>query len=215
MNLTATSHSWDESVALFERRGLPESSYENLYDETYDVHPGSLAVDGELDLDALDLYGTGLVVDGDLTVSGPVLNLDDGCPALVVLGDLTAGSVHLGGDAKLLVRGSVRTGAFVGHMTDKLVMIGGDLAAGVTVLSNGFFPDLVGGALTGPVLAPAYALAELENEVTEGTAAEVLVPELLRADGEQDERFFDAPGVHGDRLFAHLEAGRPVLRTRG
>ncbi|MFJ5229461.1 hypothetical protein ACIQBJ_06115 [Kitasatospora sp. NPDC088391] len=212
MNLTATSHSWDESVALFERRGLPESSYENLYDETYDVHPGSLAVDGELDLDALDLHGTGLVVDGDLTVTGPVLNLDDGCPALVVLGDLTAGAVYLGGDAKLLVRGSVKAGAFVGHMTDKLVMIGGDLAAGVTVLSNGFFPDLVGGALTGPVLAPAYALAELENEVTEGVAAEVLLPELLRADGEEDERFFDAPGVHGDRLFARLEAGRPVLR---
>lgn len=211
MNVTATPHSWEESVALFERRGLPESSYENLYDESYDVHPGALAVPGPLDLDALDLDGTGLVVDGDLAVAGPVLNLDDGCPALVVLGDLTADAVYLGGDAKLLVRGSVRVGAFVGHLTDKLVMIEGDLAAGVTVLSNGLFPDLVGGALTGPVLAPAYALAELGHEVSAPPAADVLHPELLRGEGEPDERFFDAPGVHGDRLFARLEAGLPLV----
>ncbi|MEU3496494.1 hypothetical protein ABZ747_23770 [Kitasatospora cineracea] len=213
MNITAAPTSWDACVALFDSRALPVSSYENLYDESYDVHSGALTVPGPLDLDALDLDGTGLVVDGDLTVTGAVLNADDGCPALVVLGDLMADAVHLEGDAKLLVRGSVRVGAFVGHMTDKLVMIGGDLAAGVTVLSAGFYPDLVGGALTGPVLAAPYALAELDHEVSAPPAAEVLAPALLLADGEQEEdSCFDAPGVHGDRLYDHLAAGRPVLR---
>ncbi|MFB7944374.1 hypothetical protein ACFC6L_05590 [Kitasatospora phosalacinea] len=211
MDLTAAPTSWDACVALFDARALPASSYENLYEETYDVHSGALSVPGPLDL---DLYGTGLVVDGDLTVEGAVLNADDGCPALVVLGDLTAGAVHLEGDAKLLVRGHVRVGAFVGHLTDKLVMIGGDLAAGVTVLSAGFFPDLVGGALTGPVLAPPYALAELDRPVTAPPAAEVLVPEVLLADGEQEQdSCFDAPGVHGDRLYDRLAAGRSVLRA--
>ncbi|MEW1779365.1 hypothetical protein [Streptomyces sp. NPDC086777] len=41
----------DETVAFFERRGLPESSYGNLHEESYDVHPGPLAVAGGLDLD--------------------------------------------------------------------------------------------------------------------------------------------------------------------
>ncbi|MFD7732335.1 hypothetical protein ACFV6F_18340 [Kitasatospora phosalacinea] len=214
MDITAAPTSWDACVALFDSRALPLSSYENLYDESYDVHTGALSVPGPLDLDALDLDGTGLVVDGDLTVAGAVLNADDGCPALVVLGDLTAAAVHLEGDAKLLVRGNVRVGAFVGHMTDKLVMIGGDLAAGVTVLSAGFFPDLIGGTLTGPVLAPPYALAELDRPVTTPPAAEVLAPEVLLADGEQEQdSCFDAPGVHGDRLYEHLAAGRSVLRA--
>ncbi|KDN82058.1 hypothetical protein [Kitasatospora cheerisanensis] len=213
MNITATPRSWGESVALFESRGLPVSSYQNLYPETYDVHPGSLTVTGPLDLDATEPYGTGFVVDGDLEVTGAILNVDDGCPALIVLGDLTAGAVHLEGDAKLLVRGTVRVGAFVGHMTDKLVMIGGDLHAGVTVLSAGFFPDEIAGALTGPVLAAPYVLAELGREVAAPPAAEVLVAEVLRTDrDEDDDTCFDAPGIHGSRLRDRLEAGLPVLR---
>ncbi|MFJ9444648.1 hypothetical protein ACIRRH_22625 [Kitasatospora sp. NPDC101235] len=65
MNITTTLHSWDESVALFERRGLPVSSYENLYEEEYDVHSGALSVEGHLDLDAAQPEGTGYIVDDD------------------------------------------------------------------------------------------------------------------------------------------------------
>ncbi|MEU9080129.1 hypothetical protein [Kitasatospora sp. NPDC048538] len=211
MNITTTSHSWDEAVALFERRGLPVSSYENLYEEEYDVHTGDLTVDGHLDLDAAEPDGTGYVVDGDLAVTGAVLNTDDGCPALIVLGDLRAAAVYLEGDAKLLVRGDVHVEAFVGNMTDKLVMLHGDLHARVTVLSAEFAPDLVEGTLYGPVLAPAYLAPSAGGPPVD--AATVLVPEVLTTGTGEDPdelRGFDAPGVHGGRLLSRIEAGLPV-----
>ncbi|MFF2951749.1 hypothetical protein ACFVVU_10480 [Kitasatospora sp. NPDC057965] len=213
MNITTTLRSWDESVALFEQRGLPEDSYENLYEEEYDVHVGDLAVEGNFDLDAAEPDGTGYIVDGGLTVGGAIINTDDGCPALIVLGDLTAAAVYLEGDAKLLVRGDVRVGAFVGHMTDKLVMINGDLHAQVTVLSSEFSPDLIGGTLRGPVLAPPYLAPDPQAPVAPES---VLVPEVLRTEGEDDPdelRNFDAPGVHGGRLLQRIEAGLPVALT--
>ncbi|MFE7525900.1 hypothetical protein ACFU7Y_09255 [Kitasatospora sp. NPDC057542] len=216
MNIATTLHSWDESVALFERRGLPVSSYENLYEEEYDVHSGALSIEGHLDLDAAQPEGTGYIVDGDLDVTGAVLNTDDGCPALIVLGDLRAAAVYLEGDAKLLVRGSVHVEAFVGNMTDKLVMLHGDLHARVTVLSAEFEPDLIEGTLHGPVLAPAYlAPAGAEAPAAPGT---VLVPEVLCTgadDGADDVRGFDAPGVHGGRLLRRIEAGLPVTLAAG
>ncbi|MFD8787672.1 hypothetical protein [Kitasatospora sp. NPDC059599] len=215
MNVPTTLHSWDDSVALFERRGLPVSTYENLYEESYDVHTGALSIDGHFDLDAAELDGTGYIVDGDLDVSGAVLNIDDGCPALIVLGDLRAAAVYLEGDAKLLVRGSVHVEAFVGNMTDKLVMLHGDLRAGVTVLSAEFAPDLVEGTLDGPVLAPAYLAPSFAAAPVAADA--VLVPEVLRT-GVDDEseslRCFDAPGVHGGRLLRRIEAGLPVTLAR-
>ncbi|MER7702623.1 hypothetical protein ABTX81_06980 [Kitasatospora sp. NPDC097605] len=211
MNITTTLHSWDESVALFERRALPEDSYENLYEEEYDVHAGDLAIEGHFDLDAADLEGTGYIVDGDLTVGGAILNIDDGCPALIVLGDLRAAAVYLEGDAKLLVRGDVRVGAFVGNMTEKLVMINGDLRAQVTILSSEFGPDLIGGTLHGPVLAPPYLAPD--PDAAPVAPESVLVPEVLRTEGEDDSdelRHFDTPGVHGGRLLERIEAGLPV-----
>lgn len=149
-----TLHDWAETVALFKRRALPESSYGNLYDESYDVHPGALVIQGRLDLDEEGWSSAaGVVVDSDLTVEGNVLNVDDGCPALVVLGDLKAADVYLEGDVKLIAAGSVTVDVFIGNMTDKLVMIHGDLKAAVTVLSAEFSPDLIGGTLHGAVVA--------------------------------------------------------------
>ncbi|MFC9331971.1 hypothetical protein [Kitasatospora sp. NPDC057015] len=211
MNINATLNSWDEAVALFERRSLPVSTYENLYEEEYDVHAGDLSVVGHLDLDATEPEGTGYIVDGDLDVTGAILNLDDGCPALVVLGDLRAAAVYLEGDAKLIVRGDVHVEGFIGNMTDKLVMIHGDLHAHVTVLSSEFAPDLIGGALHGPVLAPSYLLPTPDEPLL--APETVLVPEVLRtaADDDHDDlRGFDAPGVHGGHLLARIEAGLPV-----
>ncbi|MFJ9634266.1 hypothetical protein ACIRU8_41915 [Streptomyces sp. NPDC101175] len=208
MNTEHLERGWADTVALFELRGLPESSYENLHEESYDVHPGPLTVAGDLDLDLESTApaGAGLVVDGDLTVEGSIVNVDDGCPAVVVLGDLRAVNVFLEGDAKLLVLGSVTVDAFIGSMTDKLVMIHGDLRTTVTVLSGEFSPDLVGGTLHGAVVAPAYL--DLAQDVD---PASVLVPEVLRADGEEDWRSFDAPRVHGGRLLSRIDEGLPVV----
>ncbi|MEK2492093.1 hypothetical protein WN990_21295 [Kitasatospora purpeofusca] len=214
MNITTTPHSWDQAVALFEQRRLPSDSYENLYEEQYDVHTGALTIGGHLDLDATEPDGTGYIVDGDLLVDGAVLNTDDGCPALVVLGDLRAAAVYLEGDAKLIVGGDVHVGAFVGHMTDKLVMIHGDLRTGVTVLSAEFEPDLVGGELFGPILRPPYLAPS--PEAVPVAPETVLVPEVLRtaSDTDPDEwRGFDTPGVHGGRLLRRIEAGLPVTLT--
>ncbi|MFF5965107.1 hypothetical protein ACFY64_15480 [Streptomyces collinus] len=204
-----TLHDWAETVALFERRALPESSYGNLYDESYEVHPGPLVIQGLLDLDEEDWSSAGgVVVDGDLTVEGNILNVDDGCPALVVLGDLKAADVYLEGDVKLIVAGNVTVDAFIGNMTDKLVMIHGDLKAAVTVLSAEFSPDLIGGTLHGAVVAPAYL--DLAQDVDPAT---VLVAEVLCADSDDDPddmRCFDAPRVHGGRLLRRVEEGLPV-----
>ncbi|MFF9029785.1 hypothetical protein [Streptomyces iakyrus] len=205
-----TLHDWAETVALFERRVLPESSYGNLYDESYEVHPGPLVIQGLLDLNEEDWSSAGgVVVDGDLTVEGNILNVDDGCPALVVLGDLKAADVYLEGDAKLIVAGNVTVNAFIGNMTDKLVMIHGDLKAAVTVLSAEFSPDLIGGILHGAVVAPDYL--DLAQDVDPAT---LLVAEVLCADSDDDPddmRCFDAPRVHGGRLLRRVEEGLPVV----
>ena len=209
-----TLHDWAETVALFERRALPESSYGNLYDESYDVHPGPLVIQGLLDLDEEDWSSaTGVVIDGDLTVEGNILNLDDGCPALVVLGDLRAADVYLEGDVKLIVTGNVTVDSFIGNMTDKLVMIHGDLKAAVTVLSAEFSPDLIGGTLHGAVIAPVYL--DLAQEVDPAT---VLVAEVLCTDSDDDLddlRGFDAPRVHGGRLLRRVDEGLPVALASG
>ncbi|WP_433051656.1 hypothetical protein [Dactylosporangium sp. CS-033363] len=141
---------WDEAVQLFERRGLPESSYENLYDEEYLLVSGDTHLAGDLRLNG-DPFGagagavTGYIVDGSLTVDGNLYDEDDGAAALVVLGTLRARDVFLWCDPKLIVQGNVEVGLFAGEMTDKLVMIHGDLRAGAIAYDAEFEPDLVEG----------------------------------------------------------------------
>ncbi|MBW8796067.1 MAG: hypothetical protein JF597_21455 [Streptomyces sp.] len=82
----------------------------------------------------------------------------------------------------------------------------GDLRATVTVLSGEFSPDPVGGTLHGAVVVSACL--DLAQDVD---PASVLVPEVLRADGEDDWRSFDAPRVHGGRLLGRIDEGLPVV----
>ena len=58
----------------------------------------------------------------------------------------------------------------------------------------------------GAVVAPSYL--DLAQDVD---PASVLVPEVLRADGDDDPRGFDAPRVHGGRLLGRIEEGLPVV----
>ncbi|MDI2126560.1 hypothetical protein [Yinghuangia seranimata] len=219
---------WDAAVELFERRGLPRSTYENLYDEEYILVSGPASVAGELPLDEHErtpwLDGTpeaatGYIVDGDLTVDGGVVSIDDGSGALVVLGNLRAKDVYLEGDAKLIVLGDVAVDAFVGDMTDKLVMLHGDVRATVSIFWNEFCPDLITGTLHGRTLAPAYlelatvdTIGGLADATPEAPLGDLLVPELLVTGTPEDGDFAEI-GVRGGVLRDRVIAGLPLTRT--
>ncbi|MEU8196192.1 polymer-forming cytoskeletal protein [Microbispora amethystogenes] len=215
---------WGDAVDLFERRGLPKGTYENLYEEEYILVPGPAAVTGELPLDehkrtpwreGTPEAATGYVVDGDLVVDGNITDVDDGAAALIVLGNLRARNVYLAGDAKLVVHGHVTAETFVGDMTEKLVMIHGDLRATVSIFWNEFCPDLVAGTLHGRTLAPAYLdlstapIGGLADPAPEAPLRSLLVPELLvtGAPGPDD---LPEIGVRGDALRDRLLAGLPL-----
>ncbi|MBB4702715.1 hypothetical protein [Sphaerisporangium siamense] len=218
---------WDDAVDLFERRGLPEGTYENLYEEEYILVPGSAAVTGELPLDEHERTpwqegtpeaATGYVVDGDLVVDGNLTNVDDGAAALIVLGDLRARNIYLAGDTKLVVRGHVTAETFVGDMTDKLVMIHGDLRATVSIFWNEFCPDLVAGTLHGRTLTPAYldlstaSIGGLADPAPEAPLSRLLAPELLVTGAPGPDDLAEI-GIRGDALRDRLLAGIPLTTT--
>ncbi|MEV4369461.1 polymer-forming cytoskeletal protein [Nonomuraea sp. NPDC049637] len=222
--MRSTYLGWDDAVDLFERRGLPKETYGNLYEEEYILVPGPATVTGELPLDEHDRTpwrdgapdaATGYIVDGDLVVDGNVTDVDDGSAALIVLGDLRARNVYLAGDAKLVVRGHVTAETFVGDMTDKLVMIHGDLRTTVSIFWNEFCPDLVAGTLHGRALTPAYldlsdaAVGALADPSPEVPLSRLLVPELLVSGAPGPD---DLPeiGVRGDVLRDRLLSGLPL-----
>lgn len=218
---------WEESVELFRARGVPQSTFENLYEETYILVSGAAAVTGELPLDDHDRTpwsdgetpdnATGYIIDGDLTVEGNLVSIDDGSAALVVLGNLRAEDVYLEGDAKLIVMGDVTSHAFVGDMTDKLVMIHGDLRARVALFWDEFCPDLVTGTIHGRVLAPEYLDLEtdiggLVDPTPEIPLDALLVPELLITD-TPGERDFKEIGVRGATLRERIIDGLPLTKA--
>ncbi|MFG2041399.1 hypothetical protein [Dactylosporangium sp. NPDC048998] len=218
--------SWGEAKALFDSRGFAESSYQNLYEEEYILHPGSALVTGAFPLNGHDRHpwrdttpdaATGYIVDGDLTVDGNILDWDDGASALIVLGNLRAANIYLSCDAKLLVQGNVEVDTFVGDMTDKLVMIHGDLRTGVTIMWDGFCPDLVGGCLYGRTLAPGYidlpgeAIGRVEDPTLDVPVADLLVPEVL-VDADPDDPYAVELGVHKRRLYDRIAQGLPVVQ---
>ncbi|WP_214110660.1 polymer-forming cytoskeletal protein [Acrocarpospora catenulata] len=218
---------WSDAVELFERRGLPKETYENLYEEEYILVPGPASVSGELPLDEHDRTpwrkdtpdgATGYVVDGDLTVDGNIVDVDDGAAALIVLGDLRARNIYLAGDTKLIVLGHVTAETFVGDMTDKLVMIHGDVRTTVTIFWNEFCPDLVAGTLHGRTLAPAYLdlptapIGGLVDPTPEAPLTSLLVPELLITDAPDPDDFPEL-GIRGSALREHLLSGLPLTRT--
>ncbi|MFB9185922.1 hypothetical protein ACFFX1_48050 [Dactylosporangium sucinum] len=206
--------SWGEAVALFERRGLPESTYRNLYDEEYILVPGPATVGGTLSLSDHEHTpwgtgetaerATGYVVDGDLTIDGNLIDEDDGAQALIVLGRLRVGDVFFGCDPKLLVLGDLDARTFGGTMTDKLVMVHGDLRATVTVLDDEFVPDLVTGTVRTRLVAPSYIELERVEDPTPGRPlADLVVAEVLREDGTD---------IDIDAWRERIERDEPVLR---
>jgi hypothetical protein len=218
---------WGDAVELFERRGLPKSTYGNLYEEEYILVPGPASVTGELPLDEHERTpwqedtpegATGYVVDGDLTVDGNIVDIDDGAAALIVLGNLRAKDIYLEGDTKLIVLGDVTAEAFVGDMTDKLVMIHGDLRTTAAIFWNEFCPDLVAGTLYGRTLAPAYLdlptapIGGLVDPAPDAPLDTLLVPELLIT-GAPAPGDFPEIGIRGAALRERILGRLPLTRT--
>lgn len=217
--------SWDEAVELFERRGLPKSTYQNLYEEEYILVEGPAVVGGHLPLDEHDGTpwaqdtpdaATGYIVDGDLTVEGNLVDIDDGSAALIVLGNLSAHDVYFDGDVKLITLGDVTVRAFVGSMTEKLVMIHGNLRTSVAVFLDEFAPDLVTGTLSGRLITPDYLdLSEDDtigglSDPSPGTPlTDLLVPEILATDGAGPDDFpgFTKVGLDGQAVRARIVDG--------
>lgn len=116
------------------------------------------------------------------------------------------------------MRGHVTAETFVGDMTDKLVMIHGDLRVTVSIFWNEFCPDLVAGTLHGRTLAPAYldlstaSIGGLDDPAPEAPLSSLLVPELL-VDGTPGPDDLAEIGVRGDALRDRLLAGVPLTAT--
>ncbi|GAB2829050.1 hypothetical protein GCM10022221_29390 [Actinocorallia aurea] len=218
--------SWDEAVALFERRGLPRSAYENLYEEGYILVEGPAVVRGDLPLDEHEATpwaeatpdgATGYIVDGDLTVEGNLLDIDDGSAALVVLGRLSARDVYFEGDVKLITLGDTVCRAFVGYMTEKLVMVHGDLRASVAVFLAEFLPDLVTGTLSGRLLTdeegPFDEIGGLSDPAPDLPLADLLLPEVFAAEGSDpdgDFASFAEVGLDGGAIRDRVMKGLPL-----
>lgn len=198
---------WGEATELFERRGLPKSTWENLYDDGgYVLHSGNATVSGDFPLNSgedhpWDEPDIGYIVDGDLTVSGNVYDVDDGALALVVLGDLRAGGIHLTCDPKIIVTGNTTADVMFSQFSDKYLVFHGDLRTTVLTVDSESGPDLVGGTLAGTLLVrdpTQFGAAHVENAAV--PVAELLVPEVLY-NGKLDR----------DALHERLVAGLPVL----
>ncbi|MFI6297204.1 hypothetical protein ACIBEJ_36825 [Nonomuraea sp. NPDC050790] len=215
---------WDDAVSLFERRGLPKETYENLYEEEYILVPGPATVTGELPLDDHERTpwrddtpeaATGYVVDGDLVVDGNVIDVDYGDAALIVLGDLRARDLYLAGDTKLIVTGDVTAETFVGDMTGNLVMIHGNLRAKVSIFWNEFCPDLVAGTLFGRTVVPPYLdlstapIGALADPTSGTPLSRLLAPELLITGAPGPDDLPEA-GIRGDVLRERLLNGLPL-----
>jgi hypothetical protein len=155
---------WAETVALFERRGFPQTSYDSLDEDEYILHPGPATLPGSLwlddhqyrhqnpwikaggrpEYDGIDGAVSGYVIDGDLHVDGNILNLDHGSPSLIVLGDLKAANLVLTGTSHLLVQGDIEVEAFLGNSTDQHVDVLGDLRATLAIMWDEFLPEVGG-----------------------------------------------------------------------
>ncbi|NEA97998.1 hypothetical protein [Streptomyces sp. SID13726] len=229
---------WAETVALFERRGFPQESYDNLDEDEYILHPGPAVLPGSLWLDdhqyrhqnpwikaggrpeyeGIDGAVTGYVIDGDLQVDGNILNLDYGSPSLIVLGDLKVANLVLSGSSTLLVQGDIVAETFVGNSTDQYVEVRGDLRAALTVLWDEFVPE-VGGSLRGRAVVPEYldpAAYELtvEDPAPDTGLSGLLVPEVLIADGDSpgDDTYLAEAGLRYEHLLDRLVRGLPAIR---
>ncbi|MEU5977601.1 hypothetical protein [Streptomyces sp. NPDC047315] len=229
---------WAETVALFERRGFPQETYNTLDEEEYILHPGPAALPGSLWLDdhqyrhqnpwikaggrpeyeGIDGAVTGYVIDGDLHVGGNVLNLDYGSPSLIVLGDLKVANLVLTGTSHLLVQGNIEVETFLGNSTEQHVEVLGDLRATLAIMWDEFLPEIAG-RLHGRALLPDYVDLDgcgltVEDPTPHAGLADLLLPEVLLAAGQSpgEDLYLADAGLRYDHMIDRMVQGLPVTR---
>ncbi|MCP2271015.1 hypothetical protein LV75_003527 [Actinokineospora diospyrosa] len=205
---------WDEATALFEQRGLPRSIWQNLYEGEYALHTGNAVVEGNLSLNTgedapwpeIADWDTGYIIDGDLTLTGSLYDIDDGAAALIVLGNLTVAGLHTTCDPKIIVTGDTTAEVIFAEYSDKYLVFQGDLRAVVQVWLSESAPDHIGGTAAGSLVHPTYGrYTDLEAAQVDNTGipiTDLLAPETLTPTGEVDS----------DALHARLLSGLPLLR---
>ncbi|GAA3033040.1 HtaA domain-containing protein [Actinokineospora globicatena] len=197
---------WDEATDLFERRGLPKSVWENLYEGGYALHTGDAVVDGNFPLnsgepapwDEVEDWDIGYIVDGDLTITGGLYDVDDGAAALVVLGDLRMAGLHTTCDPKIVVTGDTTAEVVYGEYSDKYLVFQGDLRAAVQVWLSESEPDHIAGTASGSLTPATLNAAHVDNTAT--PLSELLTPELLTPEGDLDADAFQSRLLAGERL---------------
>lgn len=172
--------------------------------ETVRVSEGDLHVEGDLLLD-WDLSlgrATGLVVTGDLAVSGSIFNRSgNGGPFLLVLGSLSAGNLVAGGAEIRVVRGARVAGLVLGHDNDGHLRIDGETVAALLVNDDH--------SMNVTTRSPYWNAHDLPIGFPLRDHLHAEVPVETREDGlaaPYDE-------VSSELLIERLVAGKPVLRS--
>ena len=169
------------------------------------VMKGPVVIDGDLESEeGVDWHPYNLIVDGDLTVKGDVDWAEYGSGSFVlVTGALRADNVHLQGCPYLVVRGDLHVGnGVLGHHGDDggtLIVHGKTTAKQIFNLL--YFNMSFGTPPNALVIGDAHRTS-CPVDFSDDDLAEVIAPELLDEDGSADEY----------AIATALHEGKPVLR---
>jgi hypothetical protein len=169
--------------------------------ERFDLYSGPLTVSGPLDLDRDDVDA--VIVDGDLTVAGAVVNRDsDVGVALVVMGNLRATGLIAAG-SEIVVRGDlVVDGIIFGYYNHGSVTVKG--ATRATAIITEYHSFQLAGAVDAITIGGRGRVTEADSF---SSYAPALVPEIL-TEGSPAGGYPD-----WDRTADAILSGRPVLRA--
>jgi hypothetical protein len=182
---------------LVERYSLSHLRLDEDPESLVALYEGDLTLEN-LDLDFREDDAHDYLVTGDLRVKGNITNENtDGARSLVVLGDLHAGNIAIGGQ-ELYVRGSVTVeGVFCGSYNHGESIIDGDVNAGLLIADDYDFH------IQGNMRGPEFSTGDGPT----GLLEMALTPECLDDDDDLPFNF--------DTLVERLRQGLPVILPGG
>jgi hypothetical protein len=192
---------YENAAPLFDDELLQGSIYDIV------VADGDLRVDGDLDTFKHKLIG--LVVKGNLTVTGLFTDTDDPACGVFVAGDMTAARIITTGE--LGVQGTLTaTEALVGFYNDYGAEIGGALVTPLFHPENHHFE--IHGKLEARVVVGYGAEYRVPKRLKAETLAripkrlaDVLVDKVIQREDDEEE-------LDSDALMDRVRKGLPVLR---